>query len=361
MAGKLRKHVDSMIPRTLGPALGFLVATGCAPLTQPMPVGPGTFVVAARSETVPVGTVNDDAADDPAIWRNRRNPAASLIVATDKKAGLHVYGLDGKSRHFEPSGRLNNVDLFDLGRRGIIVVASDRNNVAEARLQLYRLDPSSARLMPIGSVSGGAGEAYGICLEHDRGKLYAFSVLKQGLIHQVQIDFPRASMPRGTIVRTMRVATQPEGCVVDGRTKTLLVGEEDVGIWRFGSRADAPVTGTLVVPVDGRQLVADVEGLALAPTGIKGGWLIASSQGDNAYSLYRLPGYEPAGRFRIVAGRVGAAEETDGIALALGNFGPGYPGGLFIAQDGQNSPNAQNFKLVAWADIASRISRKGAK
>ena len=36
--------------------------------------------------------------NDPAIWRNVQNPAASLIVGTDKKAGLYVYGMDGKVR-----------------------------------------------------------------------------------------------------------------------------------------------------------------------------------------------------------------------------------------------------------------------
>jgi hypothetical protein len=50
-------------------------------------------------------------------------------------------------------------------------------------------------------------------------------------------------------------------------------------------------------------------------------------------------------------------EETDGIALALGNFGPAFPGGLFIAQDGVNAPAAQNFKLVAWRDALRALAR----
>jgi len=74
-------------------------------------------------------------------------------VATDKKAGLSVYGLDGKVRSFVPAVRVNNVALVDLGRSGVIVVASDRNNEAAARLQLYRLDSRRAVLVPLlGSV-----------------------------------------------------------------------------------------------------------------------------------------------------------------------------------------------------------------
>lgn len=314
-----------------------------------------TAEVRAKGETVPVGTTADDAADDPAIWLNRRDPAASLIVATDKKAGLYVYGLDGKVRHFVADGRLNNVDLVDMGRAGIMVVASDRNNEAAARLRLYRLDTAAARLVPVAVFDGGAGEAYGVCLVRRGSGFDAFSVLKDGLVAQVRVKLGKT--PGGTIVRYLKVPTQTEGCVVDPRSETLYVGEENVGIWTFDARARGPVLGKLAVRVDGTRLVADVEGLALAPQGRKGGYLVASSQGDNAYVLYRLPDLAYAGRFRIAAGPLGSVEETDGIELKLGNFGPDYPVGLFVAQDGMNAPAAQNFKLVSWAEVLAALKR----
>lgn len=316
-----------------------------------------TMSIVAKAETQPVGTANDDAADDPAIWRNPRNPRASWIVATDKKAGLHVYGLDGVSRHFVAAGRVNNVDLIDLGRRGILVVASDRNDEAAAVLLLYRLEPKTGRLDEIGRTPGGAGEAYGVCLLATPSALFAFSVLKPGVIHQIKLTLT-GGKATGAIVRTMNLKTLTEGCVADPRTNSLYVGEEDVGIWRFDAREGRPVEGGLVAPVDGKHLVADVEGLALAPQGRRGGYLVASSQGDNAYALYRLPEVTPAGRFRIAAGAFGSTEETDGIALALGSFGSAYPGGLFVAQDGENAPGAQNFKLVSWQEVERAIRRR---
>lgn len=313
-----------------------------------------TAEVRAVAETAPVGTAADDAADDPAIWRNPRDPQASLIVATDKKAGLYVYGLDGKARAFDPGGRLNNVDLIDLGRGGIVVVASDRNDIASAKLRIYQLNPRTGALTFRGAVAGGQGEAYGVCLLRMGRALYAFSVLKHGAIHQIRLDLG-GKTPKGEIVRSLSLATQAEGCVADPRTATLYVGEEDRGIWAFDARPEAPTEGRLVAAADGQQLIADVEGLALYPKGRKGGWLVASSQGDNAYALYRLPDMTPAGRFRIVAGTVGATEETDGIALARGSFGAGYPGGLLVVQDGNNAPAAQNFKLVSWSDVLKAI------
>lgn len=340
-------------------AAASLLALGlasCASVPTPIASTPAVSVT-ARGETEPVGTADADAADDPAIWRNPANPAASLIVATDKKAGLYVYGLDGRVRYFDPAGKLNNVDLIETADGRVLVAASDRNDPLAAKLRLYWLDTTAAKLVAMGTVPAGAGEAYGVCLWRDGEQVHAFSVLKAGLVQQVRIDIGSGA-PTGETVRTLRVASQPEGCVVDPRSASLYLGEEDVGIWRFSAHASAPTGGDLVARADQHHLVADVEGLALAPQGDTGGYLIASSQGDNAYALYRLPDMKRAGRFRVVQGAFGGTEETDGIALAVGSFGANYPEGLLVIQDGHNLPAAQNFKLVSWKDVLSAVNSR---
>ena len=330
-----------------------LAAAGCA--TVPI-MGDPAVSVYATAETEPVGTANDDAADDPAIWRNPADPSKSLIVGTDKKAGLHVYNLAGEDLFFLDAGRLNNVDLVTMRDGTVLVAASDRTDPANSAIALFRLDTASARLEALGSVASGAGEAYGLCLWTPPMMMagdaaIAFAVLKDGTINQVRI---RADAT-GTIERTLRVPSQAEGCVVDPRTFQLYVGEENGGIWRFKVSGSEDTPGELVAPIDNAMLVADVEGLALMPEGRDSGYLVASSQGDNAYAVFRLPAMEPVGRFRIAKGALGAAEETDGIDLAPGSFGPDYPEGLFVAQDGVNPPYAQNFKLVSWAAIRDAI------
>ncbi len=99
----------------------------------------------------------------------------------------------------------------------------------------------------------------------------------------------------------------------------------------------------------------DAEGVALAPAGTDGGYVIVSSQGDNAYAVYRLPEASYVGRFRIGDGVIDGVQETDGIELMLGDFGPQFPGGLFVVQDGDNLPATQNFKLASWADIVAAL------
>lgn len=71
--------------------------------------------------------------------------------------------------------------------------------------------------------------------------------------------------------------------------------------------------------------------------------------------MFGLPDLTPLGRFRIAEGAFGSAEETDGIELIAMDFGPDYPEGLFIAQDGQKGAAAQNFKLVSWADVKAAL------
>lgn len=336
--------------------LGLLALTLTLP---PAPAPPVTVAVPAAAETTAVMSA-DDAADDPAIWRDRRDPARSLIVATDKKEGLNVYSLDGKLRSNLPAGRVNNVDLRTVGHgrsARIIVGASDRSDVGAGKVALFELDPQAATLRALGRFPADVAEAYGFCFyQPRRGPLYAFTVGKDGTITQAQIDVA-GTAPAVRVVRRMKLATQAEGCVVDDRTGQLYVAEEDVGLWRFAAAVDGSAVPVAIAKVDGATLVADAEGVALAKRGRSGGYLIVSSQGDSAYAVYALPDTRYVGRFRIAGGAIDGTSDTDGIELLLGDFGPRYPRGLFVAQDGDNTPEAQNFKLVSWDAILRALKR----
>ena len=332
-------------------ALG--IAGACA--TVPAITGDPAVTVTARAETPPVGTAREDAADDPAIWRNPANPAASLIVGTDKKGGLYVYDLKGAQKSFLAGPGLNNVDLIELPDGRVLVVASDRSDLTTVRLFLALLDTATGTLAEAGRIAVGPGEGYGICLVKPVGRdgVIAFSAPKEGIIYQTRITEVDGEFEgRGQTTVLAKVPTQTEGCIADPRTNTLYIGEEDAGIWAIDMTTGAK---RKVAEVDNKMLVADVEGLAIAPEGADGGYLVASSQGDNAYAVFRLPDVTPVGRFRIAAGTFGSVEETDGIELDNRDFGPDFPGGIFMAQDGMNAPKAQNFKFVRWDDILAAL------
>ncbi|KAK0359807.1 hypothetical protein LTR94_029808, partial [Friedmanniomyces endolithicus] len=197
------------------------------------------------------------------------------------------------------------------------LTSAEARKLARLTAETAEVYSATARLVPMGRYPSGAGEAYGMCLWHRAkdGALFGFVVMKDGRIDQVAIDLA-APTPKVTAVRSMKLGTQAEGCVVDDRTGLLYVAEEDVGLWRFAADPAAPTTATAIAQVDGRTLVADAEGLALAPRGRTGGYLVVSSQGDNAYTLYRLPGVTYAGRFRIGGGAMGLVDVKNLVMLA---------------------------------------------
>ncbi len=320
--------------------------------------------VLAKGETVPVGSVNQDAADDPAIWRNAADPGKSLIVGTDKKAGLYVYGLDGAVRSFDAAGLLNNVDLVG-GRDSALVVASDRSDRKNSKLALFSLGFGDAKLTKIASIDSGPGEAYGVCLQRkDVGSdfsglpqsITAYAAIKDGTVREIILSKGADGRYSGHIARSWKLATQIEGCVTSARTGDLYIGEEDAGIWHIPvSRPDAQPEKFASVGEAG-GLVADVEGLAYAMNADGRDYIVASSQGDSAFTVFDAQSGVLLGRFRVADGlAIDGVSETDGIELALGDFGPDYPGGIFVAQDGSNPGGAQNFKLVDWRSVLKTL------
>lgn len=338
-----------------------LACSACASVPPPGNSLPA-IDIPALAETVPVGTARADAADDPAIWRNAADPAASLIVGTDKKAGLYVYGLDGRVRDFVAAGALNNVDLRDVrmadGSPRMLVAASDRTDLAEPRIALFALDGASAKLTALGAeaflpAGHAPAEAYGFCMGGPlaAGELArAYVVLKDGTVAESRL-VERGGRIVPEHLRDVKFATQSEGCVVDDAARTLYVAEEDVGIWKVALDREALGATEFARVGPGDGLVADVEGLALARAPSGKAWLVASSQGDNAYAVFDPATGALAGRFRINGGAIDGTSDTDGIEVALGDFGPAFPEGLFVAQDGDNAPEAQNFKLLSWRAI----------
>jgi 3-phytase len=121
--------------------------------------------------------------------------------------------------------------------------------------------------------------------------------------------------------------------------------------------------------VDGRRLVADVEGLTIMRDGAAS-YLVASSQGDSAYAVYRLGTTPPAwvGRFRVKGSATDPVTQTDGLDAWSGPIGA-YPAGLLAMHDhcegdGPTDPPAavcdsdgkqQNYKLVDWRAVRAAL------
>ncbi len=329
-------------------------------------------VVDADAETVPLQK-QGDAADDPAIWVHPIDPARSLIIGTDKKAGLVVYDLAGAIVQSLPDGRMNNVDVVQ-GVAGVggqtfdLVVASNRDTDTIAA---YFVDPASGRLAAVGGepIPAGVKGVYGLCayVEPASRRCRVVTNSKDGTLVITEL-FQDDSGLSHSVVRSLCVGTQVEGCVVDVARQLLYVGEEAVGVWSYPlepSALDEHAPGRVLLDGvnagAGNKLARDVEGVTLYEGEGTAGWLIVSCQGEDRYAVYERGSGKYVGsfavRFKRSDGTIDPVTHTDGIAAISRPLGPRFPRGIFVAQD-DNGGSGQNFKIVNWRTIEQALGLK---
>jgi len=321
-------------------------------------------LIQATVETEPV-PVGGDAADDIAIWVHPQDAAQSTVIGTQKQGGLVVYDLTGQQIQYLPDGRMNNVDLrnhFPLGTETItLVAASNRTNNSIALYKVNsltrQLENVAARIITVGFPK----EIYGLCMYHNplTHQYYVFVNDKDGTVEQWEVFDNNHEKVDAKLVRRLSVGSQTEGCVADDELAQFYIGEENVGIWKYSADPNGFDSRTQIDTTDANgHLTADVEGLTIYNAGQGNGYLIASSQGNNAFTIYQRAGNnEYIGTFQIIANEtlnIDGVSDSDGIDVINVPLGNAFPFGVFIAQDGWNSkPVAhQNFKFVPWEKIA---------
>jgi len=211
----------------------------------------------------------------------------------------------------------------------------------------------------------GLSDPYGLCMYRNAksGRQYVYVSDPDGLVRQWELIATPAGKVRLKQVRDTRFGSQTEGCIADDHSGTLYVGEEDVGLWRVA--ADS-VRGAAPVAVDkvasNPKIKDDIEGVGIYDLGGGRGYVIASSQGNNSYAVYRREGDRAyLGSFSVIADPtkgIDGISETDGLEVTSANLGSGFEHGAMIAQDGRNVMPAenQNFKMVPWAAIAAVLN-----
>jgi 3-phytase len=319
-----------------------------------------TTVLFADLETEPVGSPEDaDAADDPAIWYNEADPSASLILGTDKKAGLYVYDLNGKILQYREVGMINNVDLRDgfsyQGKEVVLVAGSNRSNNC---ITLMLIDKQTGWLSDsLKNIPSGVDEVYGISCFHDPQKdsYHLFVNGKGGLLEQWEL------IGNGTLeanlLRSIQLSSQPEGMVCNDQKALLYVGIEQEGVFYMDARPQGDNRLQLLPGSDDSNpdIAYDIEGLALFS--YEGSdYLIASSQGSFSYALFSLEGKGSYLKSFILSDNyIDGVEETDGIDVVTYHLNNRFPQGLLVAQDGFNTDGwkarSQNFKYVSFQKV----------
>ncbi|MDX1294323.1 MAG: phytase [Hyphomonas sp.] len=313
-----------------------------------------TAAIPAAVETAPMTGVGDKA-DDPAVWANPLDPAASLVLGTNKDEGLHVYNLAGEELQFLDVGRVNNVDL----RGNLAVASNDETN----SISWFAIDPATATVHHIGDTPTTKDEPYGICAGQVGDTYYAMPTYKDGMA-QVWAS-PVDTVTEGIdLVAEIQVGQfgqlQLEGCVFDEANGQVFLGEEEHGIWKLDLTdwAAAPVSVDTIAARNG--LVADVEGMDIWAGEQGEGYLVVSSQAADRFVVYDLKApHAPRGVFTVTAsadGSIDAVTHTDGLDVNSTPL-PGFPNGILVVQDDGNPASGvdQNFKLVDWTLVQDAL------
>jgi 3-phytase len=309
-------------------------------------------------------------ADDPAIWVNPSDPAASLVLGTDKYNGLHVFDLNGAEVAYFNDGSVNNVDLrqFTLAGRTVwLASATERDNedivfyVIEADGKIDRATPHAFAAKP--DTTERVRNIYGHAMARDpaTGRVWALTNFKTGHIVQYEVLDDNGEL-KLEFARMFKVASQPEGIVADDVAGHIYVGEEDTGIWRFPLLPENGDEATLIAAIPSDCFpVDDIEGLAIYD-GADARYLVASAQGIHRAAIIPLQGEEVlpcAGLVEISAGpATDGVSETDGLDIVATPLGPDYPAGMLVMMDDQNEDLQTNFKYVSFAEVQRALGLK---
>jgi 3-phytase len=305
--------------------------------------------------------------DDPAIWINRSDPAASLILGTDKDVdgALYVFGLDGKvhgDKVVRGLVRPNNVDVaygVMLGGKPVdVAVVTERY---AHRLRVYRLPdmaPVDGGGVPVFSGEP-ARDCMGVALYTRPGDGALFAIVSrsdyrsplQGYLHQYRLVDDGMGTLRGVFTRsfgTWSGKKEIEAIAVDNELGHVYYSDENHGIRKYHAdpAADDSDEELAVFGLDG--FAEDREGISIYGTGNGTGYIIVSDQQNNAFRIYRREGEPGRPHEHAFLKSVPASTlESDGSEVTNVPLGPAFPNGLLVAMS-----NGRVFHYYSWDDIA---------
>jgi 3-phytase len=312
------------------------------------------------------GPVKHDS-DDPAIWVDRKNPANSLVLGTDKDAdgALYVFGLDGKPRTdriVRGLLRPNNVDVaYDVmlgGRKVDVAIVAER---FAHRLRVYTLpdliavdgggipvfEGDRARdVMGVASYTRSAdGALFAIVSRSDR------FAPKQGYLHQYRLIDDGKGTLRGVFVRAFGEWSgrkEIEALSVDAVAARVYASDETFAVRVYAADPNAEDADDERAQLGEPGFARDHEGSAVLRRPGQVPLLFVSDQQAGELRVFAVPDDGASsfhGRIRF------SATETDGIDLTAVAL-PGFPGGLLVAMS-----NDRTFHFYDLDDLLRAMQR----
>jgi 3-phytase len=303
--------------------------------------------------------------DDPAIWVNPQDPAASLVLGTDKNVdgALYVFDLQGRivqDKVVRGLVRPNNVDIA-YG----VLVGDERVDVAVVseryahRLRVYRL-PDMAPLdgggIPVFEGER-ARDVMGIALYTRAADGALFAVVSrsdefaptQGYLHQYRLVDDGTGTLRGLFTRAFGEwsgTKEIEAIAVDNAGGHVYYSDENYAVRKYLADPMADDADEQLAEFGHEGFADDREGISFYRRADGSGYILVSDQQANRFNIYALQTTEDAAeQHPLLASVLLATDESDGSDLVSIEL-PGFPGGLFVAMS-----TDRTFQFYAVADI----------
>lgn len=303
--------------------------------------------------------------DDPAIWINPVDPAASLVLGTDKEqdGALYVFDLDGKivqDKVVKNLQRPNNVDveygILLQGKPTDIAVVTERFT---HKLRIFSLP--DMRSVDNGGIEVFIGEngtefrdLMGISLyKKDSATIYAIVGRKTGptdgtYLWQYLLQDDGTGMIKATLVRkfgNFSGRKEIEAIAVDDQLGYVYYSDEGYGVRKY--YAD-PAKGNEELTVIGKSgFRQDHEGISIYNTSDSTGYILVSDQQTNMFHIFTREG--AAGNphdHRLIKSLHLSTQESDGSEVVSIPLNETFQHGLFVAMSTDKS-----FQYYRWEDL----------
>ncbi|MES2605673.1 MAG: phytase [Pseudomonadota bacterium] len=288
--------------------------------------------------------------DDPALWINSADPAASLVLGTDKDAdgALYVFDLAGKivqDKVVRGLLRPNNVDIaYNVmvgGKPVDIAVVAER---LAHRLRIYRLPdmaPIDGGGIPVFDGER-ARDVMGISLYTRASDGAVFAIVGRsdamapttGYLHQYRLIDDGTGNLQGVFTRAFgdwSGLKEIEAITVDNENGYVYFSDETYGIRKYQADPLAEDADEQLAEFGRTDFARDHEGLSIYKRTDGTGYLLASDQQSDQFNIYAREGSATNPHEHELLARVKLSTlESDGSDIVSQTL-PGFAGGLFVA------------------------------
>jgi 3-phytase len=311
--------------------------------------------------------------DDPAIWINRKNPAESMIIGTDKDVdgAIYAFDLQGKiipERTVTGLKRPNNVDiaygLVVAGDTLDIAVTGERFTHNMRVFALPSMQPIDGGGIPIfeGATGVEFRDLMGVALYERPSDRAIFAIMgrKTGptdgtYLWQYLLEGTDEGTVKATLVRKFGMFSgkkEIEAIAVDHELGFIYYSDETVGVRKY--YAD-PGKGNDELALFGTTgFTSDHEGISIYDAGNGKGFILVSDQQANQFQIFSREGNsENPHQHDLLKVIKVATNESDGSEISNVAFNETFKNGIFVAMS-----DNRTFQYYKVEDILCELLKK---